>query len=152
MSLPVKISEKAWHSIVSDLEEAYPDEGCGFVFGHDNGIRSIERAVRVVNVKKENKRRRFEISPLDYMKAEKYAAENNTTLLGVYHSHPDHPAAPSEHDLRQAVPFFSYIIVSVKEGKFDKFTSWQLNENGQFDEEDIINEKISINKKLNKII
>jgi proteasome lid subunit RPN8/RPN11 len=71
------------------------------------------------------------------MRAEKYALENNTTLLGVYHSHPDHPARPSEHDLNQAVPYFSYIIVSVREGKVADLTSWQLNEASQFEEESI---------------
>jgi proteasome lid subunit RPN8/RPN11 len=62
------------------------------------------------------------------MKAEQYALLYDTTLIGVYHSHPQHPAIPSEHDLKQALPFFSYIIVSVLDGKSDNLFSWRLNE------------------------
>ena len=72
------------------------------------------------------------------MKAERFALENDLTLLGVYHSHPNHPAIPSEHDLKQAVPYFSYLIASIYDGKFKEITSWQLNEESkQFKEEPI---------------
>lgn len=152
MSLPLKISEDAIKSIIKDLEDAYPFEGCGFLFGNDDVVRNIDVAIPVNNAKKENQRRRFEISPFDYMKAEQHALKNNTALLGVYHSHPDHPSRPSEHDLRQAVPYFSYIIVAVENGRAAKITSWQLNDAGQFEEETILNETIKINKNLNKII
>ena len=152
MSLSIKISEEARKAMIKDLEDAYPNEGCGFLFGDDTLVREINAAIKVNNVKKENQRRRFEISPFDYMKAEQHALKNNTTLLGIYHSHPDHPARPSEHDLKQAVPFFSYIIVSVENGKTTRVTSWQLNDEGQFEEETILDETIKINKNLNKII
>ncbi len=66
------------------------------------------------NHKEGDQRRRFEISDLDYMKAERHAAKEGLTLLGVYHSHPLHPAIPSEHDHTVAMPFFSYLIVSVQ--------------------------------------
>ena len=76
------------------------------------------------------------------MKAERYALENNTTLLGVYHSHPNHPAKPSVHDLKQAVPFFSYIILSVSETAVEDLTSWQLDTAGQFVQENVLKENI----------
>jgi proteasome lid subunit RPN8/RPN11 len=94
-------------------------------------------AKEVNNDKAENKERRFEISAVDYMKAERFADENNLTLLGVYHSHPDHPAVPSEHDLKQALPFFSYTIVSVRKNKTDNILSWRLSEKGKFSQEKI---------------
>ena len=73
------------------------------------------------------------------MRAERFALANDLSLLGVYHSHPNHPAIPSIHDLKQAVPFFSYIIISVMDGKFNTLRSWQLNEEtGQFDEEKVV--------------
>ena len=81
------------------------------------------------------------MNPGDYMKAERYADEKGFKLLGIYHSHPNHPAKPSVHDLNQAFPFFSYIIVSVNDGKHDDITSWQLDNNGEFQEEKIINIK-----------
>jgi proteasome lid subunit RPN8/RPN11 len=75
------------------------------------------------------------------MKAERYALENELELLGIYHSHPDHPAIPSEHDFRQAVPFFSYIIMSVRHGSNKRLTSWRLNDDNKFEQERIIIEK-----------
>ena len=136
--MKLQLTETALNLIQEHATEIYPDECCGFLYGHETEVRLVQEAVPVINSKDGDKRRRFEISPVDYMRAEKYALENNTTLLGVYHSHPDHPAQPSEHDLNQAVPYFSYIIVSVREGKVADLTSWQLSDAEQFEEENII--------------
>ena len=136
--MQLQITEVANQIIQEHATEIYPDECCGFLYGQDNEVRLVQEAIPVTNSKDGDKRRRFEISPLDYMQAERYALENNTSLLGVYHSHPDHPARPSEHDLKQAVPYFSYIIVSVMQGKVADITSWQLNEEGQFEAENIL--------------
>ncbi|MEO1050432.1 MAG: M67 family metallopeptidase [Bacteroidota bacterium] len=137
------IHESALKAMADDAVEAYNDECCGFFYGsEEQGKRIIKQAIPVTNSKEGDKRRRFEISPLDYMKAEQFAIEHNTTLLGVYHSHPDHPAKPSEHDLKQAVPFFSYIIISVMKGNIADTSSWQLNEQGQFEQEMILNKDI----------
>jgi proteasome lid subunit RPN8/RPN11 len=115
----------------------FPDECCGFLYGFDGEHgRIIELAVPVENKKEGDKKRRFEISAIDYMKAEQYALKNQKTLLGVYHSHPQHPAIASEHDLKQAMPFFSYIILSVMDRKIDDIKSWKLSEeNTAFNEE-----------------
>ena len=119
--------------------ELFPDECCGFLYGHETN-ETIELAVPVVNAKDGDKKRRFEISPLDYMKAEQYALQNNIGLLGVYHSHPQHPAIASEHDLKQAMPYFSYVILSVMDAKIADIKSWKLNEeNTIFIEEEILN-------------
>jgi proteasome lid subunit RPN8/RPN11 len=69
------------------------------------------------------------------MKAETLASELDLTLLGVYHSHPVHPAIPSEHDLNVAMPFFSYVIVSVYGENDVSVRSWKLNDERQFEEE-----------------
>jgi len=118
-------------------EKDFPDECVGFLYGTDSaGERIIRQAIPIKNSKEGDKRRRFEISPLDYMRAETYALTHQTTLLGVYHSHPQHPAIPSEHDLKQALPFFSYIILSVLDQKADIIRSWRLNEaSHSFEEE-----------------
>lgn len=139
MSLPIQISPQAYDVMRQHAEEHFPDECCGFLYGHDNDVsRNIMQAVPVLNVKVGDKRRRFEISPQDYMKAERYALLQQTTLLGVYHSHPQHPAIASEHDLKQAMPYFSYVILSVMDGKTADIKSWQLNEaNTAFAEETI---------------
>ena len=142
MSKPLIFSESALTNMLMDLKDAFPNEGCGFLFGTDSVKREIVEAQKVINSKEGDQRRRFEINPTDYMKAERYADENNFKLIGIYHSHPNHPAKPSEHDLKQAFPYFSYVIVSVMNGDIANITSWQLDENGKFKEEIIENEYI----------
>ena len=135
--MKLKISDKTLAHIENHAQAEYPNECCGFLYGVDADDRVIDRAFEAKNSKEGDKRRRFEISPLDYLKAEQYAVKNDIQLLGIYHSHPNHPAKPSEHDRVQAVEFFSYIITSVAEGKINTTTSWRLNEQKHFIQEEI---------------
>ena len=122
-------------------EAAFPFECCGFMYGQEDGERLITLAVPVENSKEGDQRRRFEISPLEYMKAERFAIENQLQLLGVYHSHPDHPAIASQHDLAVAMPYFSYIIISVINKKRADIKSWQLNDGERgFAEESVLSQ------------
>lgn len=141
------ISRKTEIEILADALRSFPDECCGFMFGTENGEeRTISEIQIVNNAKVGDKRRRFEITPFDYMKAEQYAEANNLLLLGVYHSHPNHPSVPSEHDRVVAQPYFSYLIIAVRENEFVSLQSWRLNDDFQFDEEQIAREaEISIN-------
>lgn len=115
----------------------YPDECCGFLYGTElpDGSRSISKVREVNNAKSGDKRRRFEISGKDYMLAEYFAVENGLLLLGIYHSHPGHPAIPSEHDRVAAQPYFSYVILSVLQEHVEHIRSWRLNETSVFEEE-----------------
>lgn len=116
--------------------EAFPNECCGFFFGHEiSGDRIVQEVMPVENSKEGDQRRRFSIDPKSYMDAEKHALAMDMSLLGVYHSHPSHPAIPSEHDLKQAMPWFSYIILSVEKEAVKNTTSWQLNEERKFENE-----------------
>lgn len=134
----IDISEEARKTIYEHASNDFPNECVGFFFGKEMENRVVMEAKTVENSKEGDQRRRFEISPKTYMDAEKYAIEKGFDLLGVYHSHPLHPAIPSEHDRKQAVPFFSYIIVSVDENKnVTDITSWRLNEEKQFEQEQI---------------
>lgn len=140
MSYTVLITPEAKDLIKQHLELAYPNEGCGFLLGNDHGeSRTVHKVIAVPNTKEGDQRRRFEISPLDYIRAEQIALEEDLSLLGIYHSHPNHPALPSIHDLQQAVPFFSYFIWSIQDRQATDLTSWRLNEeNQEFDEEKIL--------------
>jgi proteasome lid subunit RPN8/RPN11 len=135
------IEQKPLDEMYKDALQSFPDECCGFFFGKEISEERIITEVLVVNNSKEgDKRRRFEISAKDYLNAEKFANENELQLLGVYHSHPNHPAIPSEHDRVAAQPYFSYIIISVKENEIADIRSWQLNDSFQFEEEKIENQ------------
>jgi proteasome lid subunit RPN8/RPN11 len=125
-------------NLIADAINTFPDECCGFLIGTDDEKdRSIEEIIIVDNAKDGDKRRRFEISPKDYMKAERYADDKNLKLIGIYHSHPNHPSIPSEHDRIQAQPYFSYVIIAVRENEFVNLQSWRLNDCQQFEEEAI---------------
>ena len=126
--------------MIEDAVSTFPDECCGFMFGREetDGTRLILDVLVVDNSKEGDKRRRFAISPQDYMTAEQHALDHDWTLLGVYHSHPNHPAIPSEHDRIAAQPFFSYLIISVLNNEVITLRSWLLNDDRQFEEEKII--------------
>lgn len=130
-------------AMIADAVHAFPDECCGFLFGREAEDRVITTITVVNNAKQGDKRRRFEIAPADYLAAERFAEENNLLLLGVYHSHPNHPAIPSEHDRVAAQPYFSYIILSVMDGQHADTRSWRLNEQQQFTEE-LIGQPVSL--------
>ena len=131
----IKITEEIEKKINKHVESEYPYEACGFLFGIDGKTRLINSIFKVNNTSDDNKKRRFKISPKDYLKAEKYAIKNKLSLLGVYHSHPDHPPILSEYDLNSALPYFSYLITSVRYGYIDESKSWRLNDNKIFEEE-----------------
>ena len=138
------IEQIAGRQMIEDASATFPDECCGFMFGREEGEDRFVSEISIVkNAKEGDKKRRYEISAKDYLKAEQYAALNDLLILGVYHSHPNHPAIASETDRQAAQPWFSYLILSVIEGKFDNWRSWRLNEAEQFDEEKI-NQEINI--------
>ncbi len=135
----LQINTSIQNELIRDALRTFPNECCGFLLGKETeDNRVIEEIIIVDNSKEGDKRRRFEITATDYLKAEQHADEKNLTLLGVYHSHPNHPSVPSEHDRVVAQPFFSYIIVAVKENEFVSLQSWTLNDNFQFEEEDVL--------------
>jgi proteasome lid subunit RPN8/RPN11 len=79
--------------------------------------------------------RRYWIDPEMMLRVQRKARDRNLDIIGVYHSHPDHPAIPSECDRRLAWPVYSYVIVSVQAGKAVDFQSWRLDEQHQFQAE-----------------
>jgi proteasome lid subunit RPN8/RPN11 len=113
-------------------EETYPHECCGALVGSGGVIAS---AVALPNTTDEGPRRRFLVRPSDYQMAERRAGELGAELLGFYHSHPDHPARPSQFDLDHAWPNFAYVIVSVVSRRAADMTVWFLQDDrSRFDE------------------
>ena len=91
-------------------EDTYPHECCGALIGRDDRVTHTSP---LPNTTEEGPRRRFLVRPADYQQAECRASELGAELLGFYHSHPDHPARPSQYDLDHAWPTFAYVIVAV---------------------------------------
>lgn len=110
-------------------EEGYPREICGFLLG--NASPDGEKAaLRLLPAKNESEdeiaSRRFVISAESFLRAEKEAAASGCDIVGVYHTHPDWPAKPSEYDFEHSLPFYSYIILSVRKGKAEEIFSYEL--------------------------
>lgn len=139
--MALKIKQDQVRLIENFGEKGYPDECCGFLLGTGNGTGKEVVDIMPASNQRENSERyhRFTISPQDYMKCEKYAREHELEIIGFYHSHPDHPARPSDYDREHGWPWYSYIIVSVKEQKAAEMTSWILQDDREkFNEEEIV--------------
>ena len=137
----LQLSDEVLARIHAHGEDAYPEEGAGFLLGMDsgNGTRAVTSIFPLINSREDEARHnRYLITPEDYLKAELTADELGLSLIGVFHSHPDHPNRPSEFDREWAQPFFSYIITSINEGKAVESRSWRLAEDRtKFEEEEL---------------
>jgi len=123
-------------------EESFPNECCGFLLGKvdSEGEKVIGSAIPAANEREsEEQYHRFLISPNAYLKAERYAREHSLEILGFFHSHPNAEARPSEYDREHAWPWYSYLIVSVKEGVAEDLTSWRMDDDrSRFSQEEIL--------------
>ena len=137
----LNLSEDLLAQIHAHGEQAYPEEGAGFLLGayDDNNKREVTAIFPLANSREEEARHnRYLITPEDFLKAELEADRLGLSLIGVFHSHPDHPNRPSEFDREWAQPFFSYIITSVQSGKAMESRSWRLAEDRtKFEKEEI---------------
>ena len=119
------ITDDVDQAIRAHGQETYPHECCGALVGREHHVTAV---VALPNTTEEGPRRRFLVRPSDYREAERQASELGAELLGFYHSHPDHPARPSQYDLDHAWPTFAYIIVAVDTGSSGDMTVWYLKD------------------------
>jgi proteasome lid subunit RPN8/RPN11 len=131
-------------------EAAYPNECCGILVGRDvteSDVtrRLVERLEPGKNAfEADEQYHRFSIDPLAQLKAERAAEAEGKVVLGFYHSHPDHPARPSEYDRSHAWPYYSYVIVAITKGAATDMTSWVLNAaTEQFDQQEVTSESVT---------
>lgn len=139
----LKIKKEHIEQIKKQGEKGYPYEICGFLIGkidYENNIREVLEVYQVENQNKERANDRFEIDPKDYLKVEEYADKNGMQIVGIYHTHPDHPDRPSKTDLMFAQPDMSYIIMSIENGKYKSFGNYVLD----LDKNQFVEEKVEI--------
>jgi len=152
----LKLYSHHLQAIQNHAERIYPEECCGLLLGQRRGdvktlievlptenswddeaadaFQAIEGSAQLES----SKRSRFSIAPVVMLKAQKDARERRLDIIGIFHSHPDHPAVPSEFDRAIAWQQYSYIIVSVQQGKACDLKSWTLDDNHQFQPEEIL--------------
>jgi len=117
--------------------DGYPEETCGLLIGRqEDGNTWIVRVESTRNIDTERSRDRFEMAPEDFLDCDRRAMREGLEVVGCWHSHPDHPARPSETDRVRAWPNWSYLIVSVRGGRSGEMRSWRLV-GEQFEEESI---------------
>ncbi len=136
----LEIASEVLKKIHAHGEKAYPEEGAGFLLGKVDGEqRRVTAILELVNAREDAARHnRYLLTPQDYLRGEQEADRLNLDVLGVFHSHPDHPSLPSEFDRQWAMPWFSYLITSVQAGRAAGSRAWRLLEDrSQFDEEKI---------------
>ena len=125
----LKIPAELMQKIEAHGVETFPYECCGALLGRDDdGGRVVAALFALSNRRQDSPRNRFEITPEDVMLAERTAHDKKLDLIGWYHSHPNAPARPSEFDREQAWPWYSYIIVSIRDGSAKEMTSWRLED------------------------
>ena len=136
----IEIPSQILDQIHDHGESTYPEEGAGLLLGKEDGNLRVVSAILILsNAREEGARHnRYMLSPQDLFHAELEADRLGVDVIGVFHSHPDHPNLPSEFDRRNAVPWYSYIITSVDNGCSIESRSWRMvDDREQFEEEKI---------------
>lgn len=130
----IELTRDIAKQISAEGEKAYPNECCGALFGHFSaeGDARVTAIFPIVNAREsEEQYHRFVITADDSLRAERAALAQEVDVVGYYHSHPDHPAIPSEFDREHALPFYAYIIVAVAQRQAGALTSWRLTQDRQ---------------------
>ena len=140
MTASLLIPEAVMKAIRAHGESAYPEEGAGLLLGkEENGRREVLAILPLTNSREDAARHnRYLITPQDMLAGEKEAMRLGLDVVGVFHSHPDHPNQPSEFDREWALPWYSYVITSVQAGKAVGSRSWRLQDDREkFNQEPI---------------
>ncbi|MCI0521722.1 MAG: M67 family metallopeptidase [Chloroflexi bacterium] len=138
--MALALSASLLAQIHADGAAAYPEEGAGFLLGETTEeARRVASVLPLSNAREQDARHnRYLLTAGDYLRGEQAAARLGLEVIGVFHSHPDHPNRPSEFDREWAMPWFSYIITSVHQGRAVESRSWRLLEDrSSFFEEEL---------------
>ncbi|MEH2362651.1 M67 family metallopeptidase [Nostoc sp.] len=149
----IRLRQEHLQTIRTHAESTYPDECCGIILGYlANECKTVVEVMPTENVwnteaaaefpgdrTTESKSRQYAIAPEIMLKTQKEARDRSLNIIGIFHSHPDHPAIPSECDRLYGWQGYSYIIVSVQNGKAGELRSWSLDDHHQFQSEVIEN-------------
>lgn len=135
----LRLSRAHLEQILKHAEESYPSECCGIIVGTPGEVKEASEVYRGRNAVVERARDRYELDPRDIIEAQRRARQASLDIIGYYHSHPDHPARPSQYDTERAWPGYSYIVVSVAGGRAEAANSWVYNESTRaFEQEELV--------------
>lgn len=116
----IRIEQEAWDAMIAHARSTYPNECCGAMLGvSENGLKTVREAVAMENTHEGEQRHRYQLRPEDLLAADRAARARGMDLIGIFHSHPDCDAYFSETDLKNSCPWYSFVVLSIKKGKFD---------------------------------
>ena len=141
--MAIELNLESSNRIEQHAAEAYPNECCGFLLGREeNGSRVVVEVAPIQNAWQSMENNPYEVrpedslknrslvDPKDYLRIDREARQKGLDIISFYHSHPDHPARPSEFDRKHALPFLIYVILAVEKGVPREMTAWLLSEDG----------------------
>jgi len=121
----IRIEQDPWAQMVEHARAVYPNECCGAMLGtSSNGTKLVTSAMRLENAHQGSQAARYELRAEDLLKADAEARKRKLDVIGIYHSHPDCDAYFSETDLKNSCPWYSFVVLSIKQGEFDHANSW----------------------------
>ncbi|MGD0498739.1 MAG: M67 family metallopeptidase [Bryobacteraceae bacterium] len=121
----IRIESQPWAAMVAHAREAYPNECCGAMIGSAaDGEKLVREALPLENAFGGARNARYELRPEDLLAADRAARERRMDLIGIYHSHPDCDAYFSETDLKNSCPWYSFVVLSIRNGEFHHANSW----------------------------
>jgi proteasome lid subunit RPN8/RPN11 len=124
----IRIETEPWSAMVAHARQIYPDECCGAMLGiAENGSKTVSAALPLENAFAGPRAARYELRPEDLLAAEKAARSRSLDLIGIYHSHPDCDAYFSQTDLKNSCPWYSFVVLSIRNGEFHHANSWLPN-------------------------
>lgn len=124
----ITIEQEAWDLMVAHAQKTYPNECCGAMLGPIEGdVKTVRVALPLENAYPGAQRERYELRPEDLLFAEKEARRNGMDLIGIFHSHPDCDAYFSKTDLENSCPWYSFVVLSIQQGRFHHANSWLPN-------------------------
>jgi proteasome lid subunit RPN8/RPN11 len=124
----IQIEKEPWRLMIEHAQDTYPNECCGAMIGTiDGDTKTVKVAVALDNAYAGAQGARYELRPEDLMKADREARSRGMDLIGIFHSHPDCDAYFSETDLKNSCPWYSFVVLSIKGGRFDHANSFLPN-------------------------
>jgi proteasome lid subunit RPN8/RPN11 len=129
--MPIELQREALTRMEEHGAETYPNECCGILLGKAQGRhKAIAEVFPAENARADSARNRYLIPPTDLLRSLEEGEEKGMEILGFYHAHPDQPAQPSGFDRQHAWPWFTYLIVVVRNGIAQETAAWTMADDG----------------------
>jgi proteasome lid subunit RPN8/RPN11 len=124
----IRIEQSAWDLMVQHARATYPNECCGAMLGVVDGEeKHVKVAVALKNAFDGPQAERYQLRPEDLLQADREARAQGMDLVGIFHSHPDCDAYFSQTDLKNSCPWYSFVVISIRNGEYDHANSWLPN-------------------------